>query len=603
MPRTLHPHTPHLMRGVSLQARAWILTAAIGLPLLASSAWSATLRPQLQITGLTDKALILQVGLSVPPVRFDCDASPVMMLRYLRSAEDAARQALQAMGYFNARIETHLVRDSDCPMPTMDITLGPQVHIASVDVIVKNQTGDDLTQQPFLQSFIDSARPQVGDVLNQGAYTELRDGIIERVRGAGYLDAQWIKHELLVNPKIDSAHITLILDAGKVYHIGKVTIDQFILKPELAENLLGAKPGDTYTTQTLVAMNQNLSGSNYFSDVRVRPRLDQREAGRVPITIRTEPSAPRSYEFRVGYGTDTGARLGGKIIQRYVNPSGHSWKSDLSLAQRKQTLSATYTLPKLSDPLDQHYDLYEVFDREKDIGITTLSSTTGVRWVRNFNLWTSSLYSEFLIDRSQFGSDPAKTTGFWLFGARLGRQVLNDPLFPTKGFVFSSDISTAAQPLLSSTSLLRVHVMLGGLYPLGDWVFKARSEVGGVFTPDFASLPKSLRFFAGGDQSVRGYAYQSLGPTNSTGQVIGGQYLFTASAEVMHPVYGQNWWGAAFVDTGNALDTLSDIRLNTGAGIGLRWRSPVGMVRVDVAYPFDGDSHTPRLHLGIGAAF
>jgi translocation and assembly module TamA len=145
--------------------------------------------------------------------------------------------------------------------------------------------------------------------------------------------------------------------------------------------------------------------------------------------------------------------------------------------------------------------------------------------------------------------------------------------------------------------------MLGGLYPLGDWVFKARTEVGGVVTPDFNSLPKGLRFFAGGDQSVRGYAYQSLGPTDSTGQVIGGKYLFTASTEVMHPVYGRDWWGAVFVDTGNAFDTLSDIKLNTGAGIGVRWRSPVGMVRVDVAYPFDGSSRTPRLHLGIGAAF
>lgn len=591
------------MRKVSLRVTRFC--AAIGWVALvfASSAWPGTIRPQLQITGLTDKALILQVGLSAPPVRFACDASPVMMQRYLRSAEDAARQALQALGYFNARIETRLVHDAECTMPTMAITPGSQVHIATVEVIVKNTAGDDLTQQPFLQTFVSSTRPNQGAVLNQEGYTALRDGIIARVRGAGYLDAKWRKHELRVDPKTNSADILLILNAGTLYHIGGITIDQDILKPALAENLVGAKPGDIYTTQTLVSMNQNLAGSDYFSDVRVRPQLDQRQGGTVPITIHTVPNPPRSYELRLGYGTDTGARLGGKITQRYVNRSGDSWKANLSLAQRTQTLSASYTMPKLSDPLNQHYDVYEVFDREKDIGITTLSATTGVRWVRNFNLWTSSLYSEYLVDRSQFGSEPAQTTGFWLFGARLGRQDLNDPLFPTKGFVFSSGISTAARPLLSSTSLLRAHVMLGGLYPLGDWVFKARTEVGGVVTPDFNSLPKGLRFFAGGDQSVRGYAYQSLGPTDSSGQVIGGQYLFTASTEIMHPVYGRDWWGAVFVDTGNAFDTLSDIRLNTGAGIGVRWRSPVGMVRVDVAYPFDGDSHTPRLHLGIGAAF
>ncbi|WP_298219792.1 autotransporter assembly complex family protein [Halothiobacillus sp.] len=572
-----------------------------------SAAQAASGKPQLQLTGeitqAENKALILQVGLSVPPIRFTCDASPVLMRRYLQSATMAARDALQAMGYFNARIQTHLKQDPDCAMPTMDITPGPRVHIAAVDVVVTTSAGDDLTRQSFLRDYLKNARPAKAALLNQSVYVALRDGIIERVRGAGYLDADWRRHELLVDPKTNTAEIHLDLDAGSRYHIGKITIEQTILKPELAQNLVGAKTGDTYSTQTLVAMNQNLASSQYFSDVRVRPQWDQRKAHEVPITIRTLPNEPRSYELRVGYGTDTGARFGGKITQRYVNRSGHSWKADLSLAQRKQTLGGTYSMPKISDPLNQHYDLYEVFDREQDTGITTLSSTTGLRWVRNFNSWTSSLYSEYLVDRSQFGTNPAQTTGFWLFGARLGRQELNDPLFPTKGFVFSSGISTAAKPLLSSTSLLRAHVMLGGLYPVGKWVFKARTELGGVVTPDFNSLPKSLRFFAGGDQSVRGYAYQSLGPIDSTGQVIGGQYLFTASAEVMHPVYGRDWWGAAFVDTGNAFDALSAIHLNTGAGIGIRWRSPVGMVRVDVAYPFDGNQRTPRLHLGIGTAF
>jgi translocation and assembly module TamA len=564
---------------------------------------SAVAHPILQIEGLTEAALIRQVGLSVPPLRLDCTASTVALTRYLDSAKTAATEALQAYGYFNAQLDSSLVQENNCRDPKLSITLGAPVRIAAIHIALHDADGVNLADHAAFAAFLQTAVPRVDSPLNQSAYTSLRDGLLSRARGAGYLDARWLVHELKVNPVNNTADITLELDAGHAYRLGAITVEQSILKPELADRLTGAKPGDAYTTQRLVAMNQNLAGTHYFSDVRVRPDLNNRRDGTVPVTIKTMPNTPRSYEVRVGYGTDTGARLGSKITQRYVNSSGDYWNGDLSLAQRQQTLTGTYALPRLSDPLNQHYDLYTKFDRESNLGITTVSSTTGAQWARKFNLWTSSLYSEYLLERSQFGAEPAQTAGFLLAGARVGRRDLNDPLFPTQGSVLTASLSGAAKPLLSTASLVRVHVMAGGLYPLGDWVVKGRAELGAVVTSDFPAMPKSLRFFAGGDQSVRGYAYESLGPKDATGTVVGGQYLVTASAEVMHPVYGRDWWGAAFVDTGNAFDSLANMRLATGAGMGVRWRSPVGMVRVDVAYPFNGSARTPRLHLGIGASF
>jgi len=564
---------------------------------------SAAAMPQVQILGLTDAALIRQVGLSVPPLRLNCTASTVALQRYVDSAATAAEQALQASGYFNAHIEPAMIHINDCRAPQLTITLGEPVRVALVEIVLRDAAGENLADNAIFKPFLQTAVPTLGSPLNQSVYTALKDGLMARARGAGYLDARWQVHTLRVNPKTNTADIALKLNLGIAYRLGSITVEQSLLKPELADRLTGAQSGDPYTTQRLVAMNQNLAGTHYFSDVRVRPELDARRDGRVPVIIKTEPNTPRRYEARVGYGTDTGARLGSKITQHYVNSSGDFWKGDLSLAQRQQTLTGTYSMPRLSDPLNQQYDLYTKFDRESNLGITTISATTGAQWARKFNLWTSSLYTEYLLERSQFGTEPAQTAGFLLAGARIGRRDLNDPLFPTEGSVLSASLSGAAKPLLSTTSLIRAHVMVGGLYPLGDWVVKGRAEVGGVATPAFSILPKSLRFFAGGDQSVRGYAYQSLGPKDANGVVIGGQYLFAASAEVMHPVYGRDWWGAAFVDTGNAFDSLANMALATGAGLGVRWRSPVGMVRVDVAYPFNGTSHMPRLHLGIGASF
>lgn len=583
----------------------WMVRIGVGTACVfgvAGSGWAGS-GPHLQLTGLTDPALVRNVGLSVPPIRFDCSAPEVMVRRYLASASTAAEQALQALGHFNATIQSRVIDQNDCREPQLDIVAGPVVHVTDVALDLRNAARDDLTQAPFLQRFLHSAVPETGSPLNQAAYTDLREGIWSRVRGQGYLDARWTTHELIVDPVHNTARFVLTLEAGRPYRIGKISVDQSILEPALAERLTGSRPGDPYSTRTLVAMNQNLVASGYFSDVRVRPEVDNRQSDTVPITIKTTAAPRSSYEARVGYGTDTGARIGAKMARRYINAAGHHWKADFSLAQRQQTLNATYTIPRLSDPLNQHYDLYATVDREKNLGITTLSSTTGLQWVRDFNRWTSALFTEYLVERSQFGSNPAITSHYWLMGARLGWQNLNDPLFPTRGLVFSSSLSTAARPLLSSASLLRGQMMFGGLYPLGKWILKGRVELGGLNTSNFTQLPKTLRFFAGGDQSVRGYAYQSLGPTDSTGQVIGGQYLFAGSMEVMHPIHGQNWYGAAFVDTGNAFDTLQRIHLFTGAGVGVRWRSPVGMVRVDVAYPFDGTRRVPRLSLGIGAAF
>ncbi len=574
-------------------------------PSTASSLVAATSTPPaLQLQGVTDPALIRQIGLSVPAQRFACDAPALVFERYLADATDDARHALQAVGYFHAQFTPSVRTQNGCHLPELTVQLGERVRWSAAEISVVDAHGASLIGQAFVQDFLRANTPATDSPMDQGQYTRLRDGLLSRVRGAGYLDAQWRKHVLRVNPDTNRAVIELALAAGRPAHFGAIDIEQSLLTPELAARLAGVQPGDPYTTANLVAINQNLMSRRYFSTVRVRPQWDERSGDAVPVRVQAKPGSPRSYEFKLGYGTDTGARLGATLNQFYVNPEGHQWRANLSLAQRQQTLSATYTIPRLADPLNQRYELYSAMDRENNLDITSLSTTNGVQWVRNFNRWNTALFTEYLLERSQFGSEPANTSGFCLTGARVGWRDLNDPLFPTRGLAFNASLSGAAQPLLSSASLLRARVQLAGMHPIGgDWVWVGRTEVGGVLTDALTDLPKSLRFFAGGDQSVRGYGYQSLGPVDSTGQPVGGRYVFTASTEVMHPVYGRDWWGAVFVDTGNAFDSLKDISLATGAGVGLRWRSPVGMVRVDVAYPFDGERRLPRLHLGIGAAF
>ncbi len=171
-------------------------------------------------------------------------------------------------------------------------------------------------------------------------------------------------------------------------------------------------------------------------------------------------------------------------------------------------------------------------------------------------------------------------------------------LFPRRGYSWSADVR-GAPGLISATRFARIDAAVRGVFPLGS---KGRiighGQLGALAVEEFSNLPSSERFFTGGDRSVRGYDYQELAPVDSSGEVVGGRYLAAAGIELDYLFVG-NYGAAVFIDAGNADDAFPP-RMKVGAGIGFRWRSPVGMLRVDVAHPFDDPDNNYRLHISIG---
>ena len=572
--------------------------ALAGTLLLGASVAMAEPTPQLQLTGLSETRLVTNVGLSMPRIGFSCQAGTAQIRRYLDSAAEAAEEALQVYGHFNARIRTSIETREDCRDPALDIDAGPVTRIEAVRVDLP-ATVESL--EP-VGTFLEENRPEVGAPLDQAAYDAFRDGLLSRVQKQGYLDARFTTRELRVNPETRSARITLVLEPGERYRFGEVSVEQSVLEPALARRLTGVPPGAPYTSTDLLAMNQNLTGSEYFESVSVRPHLDERKDLEVPVTITTRRNARTSYELRAGYATDVGPRVGAQVTRRYVNKRGHQWAARTQLSAIEQRLDTTYTIPRAADPLRERYDIYARVTREDNNDIVTTAAATGLQWAYEGDRWTRSLFTEYLLDRTRYGDESAESNGFGILGGRLGYDGLDDPLFPSEGVVVDVSLQGAAEPVLSATSFLRGQVFAGGYLSVGKWIFAARGEAGMIVTDDFDKMPRSLRFFTGGDRSVRGYEYESLAPENDEGTLIGGKYLLVGSVEAMVPVIRDDWYLAAFVDTGNAyIDPEAELK--TGAGLGVRWRSPVGMVRLDVAQPLDGSDGLPRLHLGLGAAF
>lgn len=586
------------------QGAAWPATvvAAVAMPvmaaLLGAMPAAAAPTPQLQLTGLTETRLITNVGLSVPRVGFSCQASTAHIRRYLDAAREAAEEALQAYGHFNASIRSSIQQREGCRDPALEINAGPVTTIEAVTIDLP----DSILEIESIRAFVAEQRPETGDPLDQAAYDALRDGLLTRVQKLGYLDARFARRELVVDPSTQSARIALVLESGSRYRFGEVVIEQSILEPGLARRLTGVPEGAPYTSRDLLAMNQNLTGTEYFESVSVRPKLDQRENLEVPVEISTYRNPRTSYEFRAGYATDVGPRVGAKVKRRFVNKRGHQWSARTQLSMIEQRLDTSYTIPRAADPLRERYDIYARVTREDNNDIVTTAAASGVQWVRETDPWTRSLFAEYLLDRTRYGDEPAESNGFAIVGGRLGYQGLDDPLFPTEGVVFDVSLQGAAEPIASAASFVRGRAFAGGYLPVGRWIFAGRAEAGVILTDDFDKMPRSLRFFTGGDRSVRGYEYESLSPRDESGTRTGGKYLLAGSLEAMVPVVGDDWYVAGFVDSGNAY-TDPEAELKTGAGVGVRWRSPIGILRVDVAQPLDGSDGLPMLHLGLGAAF
>lgn len=554
---------------------------------------------KLEVDGLDDQPdLRKNVRALVPPLGFSCDAPEVRFDAYLRDAREAADRALRALGHFNAQIDTSIRREGDCLIALLEIDPGPPVVIDQLEVRIDGP----FAQDPEGQRFMASLPVKKGQTLNQGRYDSTRDGLINRARSRGYLDAHYTRRVLQVDPVRNTADIFLVLESGTRYRFGKIETDQDFLNPGLVDRLLPVHAGDAYSSDRLAALSNDLNASGYFQDVRVRPDIDGRADGAVPVNVLLAPRKRTSYEFRLGFKTDIGPRARADIDRRWVNRRGHTWSGGLSIAQREQTLETVYSIP-MRKPLTDSLDFYARTKREDNNDIVTSSGTLGSQYARQRGGWTQAAFVEYLYERSRYGNAPAKGNSFLLPGIKLGHRELDDPLFPVRGHALDLKLQGGSETLLSATSLVQGTARAVISRPWGLAIFRGRGEVGATWVDDFGNLPKSLRFFAGGDNSVRGYGYERLAPRNADGQVIGGQYLLTASAEAMYPVYGDDWYAAAFVDVGNAFDDLADMDLQTGTGLGVRWRSPIGMVRVDVAYPVTDPNPSPRLHLGIGTDF
>ncbi|MEO1081619.1 MAG: BamA/TamA family outer membrane protein [Pseudomonadota bacterium] len=529
--------------------------------------------------------------------------------RFIVAAPLRAERALEALGYYQHEISMEVDRSGRPWRAQFEVNSGEVLRYSSVGIELEGAGADTA---PF-QDLMRSSAPKTGDAVHHGNYESFKASLQQLARQLGYFDAALTESRIEVEPAAERAELTLRYSTGRRYDFGELRADEDVLAPAFLERLLPYDQGGPYSQSGLLDLRQRLLRLGYFSGVVVLPELDQRADGRVPIRVEATPAPAHSYELGVGYSTDTRQRFSLLWRSPKLNNRGHSQQTSLRWSPINPELRTIYSIP-LDDPAN---DLLQFVGRleaneygdlesnQREIGLRReQTAATGVRalGVRLLREDWSALSEEFDAE-------------FLLLGGSFSRrQRRGDAVDPEAGFSQFYEFELASSSAGSDEDLLRLRAELLGVRRFFDsWRVVARAEAGYLRSsserPD--EIPPSLAFFAGGDNSIRGYAYQSVGRELAASAildtrradrlVVGGTRLLTSSVELQRYLTPE-WRVAAFVDAGDAF-VDSDFELNIGVGFGVHYLSPVGALRLEVADPVTSDDRDWRVHINIGAEF
>lgn len=360
------------------------------------------------------------------------------------------------------------------------------------------------------------------------------------------------------------------------------------------------KADTPYDSELIAELSQALQSSGYFEGVRVDANPASASEQRIPVAVALTTRKPRTFGLGLGYSTDVGPRIRLNWTRHWVNPQGHSYGAETELSAPRQNVGLWYDIP-LDPPLTDKLRFVGGYQYEEIAGTDTLSRLlkVGPEWHSRLpSGWLRVLSLKWQHEEYRLGDDSGLST-LLMPGVAYSYLRSDNRIDPSQGYRLQFEVAAAKDGVFSDADLIHANVLLRGLTTLGQrHRFLGRVQLGGNWTDEYVNVPPSLRYFAGGDQSVRGYDYQSLSPTNSDGDKIGGRYQFAVSAEYQYSI-AEKWRIATFVDQGNAFNSLEIPTLKSAVGVGVRWVSPVGPIRVDLAHPLDSEGGV-RLHFSMG---
>jgi len=548
---------------------------------------------EVEVSGVSGEVrdnILLLLSLDEEP----CDAPRRRIDRAFEESAGSVRSALEAYGFYAPVITSDLRFGDDCWTAEFSIDPGPVVRLRNVDLTIDGEAAAD----DAFTLLIDTGGIVSGAPLEHGRYEALKSALRRLALERGYEDAAFATARIDVYADELAADVTLEFSSGERYRFGDVAIEQDVLDEALIADYLQITPGDFYDSRRLAEARLELINSGYFAEVDVRPGTADRASKTIPVAVRLAPAPRRWVNYGVGFSTDTGPRFRfGRNIRRW-NEAGHQLTLNALVSPVISEVTSNYRMPH-GNPRYEWLSFDGGVKREYTDTSKSRSMQFGARRVRQGDSsWMRTQHASLLVEDFDVAAQSGRSR-LLMPGMQWSRLIADDAIRPGRGSKLEFDIRGAGDSFGSDTSFVQIQAQ-------GKWIWGLRNRArilvrgkgGRTWERAFDELPPSVRFFAGGDNSVRGYGFETLGPTNEDGEVIGGSHIITTSFEYEHPLK-QLWSIALFADAGNAFNG-SRWDLKSAVGIGARWQSPLGPIRVDLAQPQDGTNRDLRLHISLG---
>lgn len=537
-------------------------------------------------------ALVLPVGL----VR-EGTVDQIWLARFVKQADDKIRTALEPFGYYNALVTVTKALDGAQTRLLVKIVPGEPVRVHDVTVSVVGPGREEEQIRDLVAAF----PLKTGSLLLHQSYEQAKATLQAQAQALGYLDAEFMLHEIRVAPSATTATIKLVLDTGDRFYFGTTSIQGAPDYPDrFLRRHLTYKPGEVFSYSALGETQRNFANSERFKEILVIPEKDETEEFKVPVTVQLKAGPRISLRPGIGYGTDTGARFTIRYRDLNMFNLGHELYSHLYLAERLQGLVTRYTIPS---PQDVRSSTSLQLNLQQEETTNYSSRILALELDRSRSFGTGKLGAAYI--RAQYedysvGSENSSAR-LVLPGLRFSDDRYDNLIRPHQGFRYAVELRGTHQLLGSNTALVQILAEASHLLPL-PWRFSLHTRAQGgttLLNDPIRDIPPSLRFFTGGDQSVRGYSYKSLGPRDASGKVVGGTQLFTSSIELERALF-RDWGVSLFYDVGNSFNSLSNIRLFQGAGVGLHYYSPIGALNLSLARPLGVDNPSIHVHFTVG---
>ncbi len=525
------------------------------------------------------------------------DRYPAQTDFLFRRSERELTDALRAHGYYEAAIDSQLQRSDHEALAQYQIRLGEPVMIAAVNIHI---SGDGAQERAWRQYRQFDLPLRVGQRLRHADYERTISDLQNIAINHGYLDARYTQRRFEVSPEKGEASVHIELDTGEPYLFGEISFDEHTqIEQKFLHRFVEFAPGERFTNAQLAELQQTLISSRYFSLVRYEPRFTEQEERRIPVHVQLEDNLPHRYRVGLGVGSDTGARLLFGFENRLLNKDGHRYEFDGIFGQRAQSALFNYSIPGRR-PARQKWNLRTGWEASQSASLERSRTTIMPEYSHlTRNDWLLAPYISLERENFTYRDQEQQTTQLLLSGIGIQKRVLNQSAYPSKGYRHNIALRISQRGLISDSEFTQLELASKGIIsPVDSWRLIARGKVATTFSDDLEALPASYRYLLGGE-TLRGYAYESIGLLNDANELTGAKHMALASLETDYRF--TRWFGlAAFTDVGQVFDQDYHSELKVGSGIGLRGFTPVGVVRLDAAWAISEDDAPLRIHFSLG---